>query len=54
MQQPQSQNVPQLDDNTELSAVVVLDDQELAQVSGGLGPNGGWSCLVAAGPNGGW
>jgi lactobin A/cerein 7B family class IIb bacteriocin len=53
MQQPQTQNVPAFNDKAESSAIVVLDDRELAQVSGGAGPNGGWSA-VCVGPNGGW
>lgn len=53
-QQPQMQSLPVFDRKADPTAEpVVLDDLELAQVSGGLGPNGGWSCL-AAGPNGGW
>jgi hypothetical protein len=31
--------------------LVLLDDAELRQVSGGSGPNGGWTEM---GPNGGW
>jgi hypothetical protein len=53
MQQPQTSSTPLPDHQAELAAAqVVLDDAQLAQVSGGLGPNGGWACLL--GPNGGW
>jgi hypothetical protein len=53
-QQPQIQTLPEVEQQAELSsAVVALDDDALAQVSGGFGPNGGWACLFA-GPNGGW
>jgi bacteriocin-like protein len=53
MQQPQSQVSPTLDQQLVVPAEpTLLDDSELAQVSGGMGPNGGWS--ITMGPNGGW
>ncbi len=53
MQQPQTTSTPLHDQEADLAAApVALNDSQLAQVSGGAGPNGGWACLL--GPNGGW
>lgn len=54
LQQTQSQSSPMLELKADHPVeLIVLEDVELAQVSGGRGPNGGWSSLCE-GPNGGW
>ena len=56
MQQPQSQVIPSIaqPQTSGPTEIVVLDDQLLSQVSGGvIGPGGGWANLVV-GPGAGW
>jgi len=51
-----SQTAEQTDDTTVqiLSQPIELTEAQLLQVTGGTGPNGGWTDAATAGPNGGW
>ncbi len=56
LQQPQCATAPSVSSPGELADLVVLDDDALAQVTGGValfGPGGSWSDL-SGGPGNNW